>query len=209
MPEPTRNTNHNWMRIPFLSVLAGAVSIGLFVLMGKMIAEEATAAPAPTTVYTGLGEAEYPEEVIIKDPRQYEEPELPTRPQVIGTDNDANRDPIPDLVPDFSFDRPVGHGGTPGGGTGSGPALQNLPDSTPFPPYPGNARRNGIEGFVIVEMTIDSRGRVLDAKIVSSKPARVFDAATLRAVERWSLPSAAPEQGQQTIRRRLDFTLTQ
>lgn len=52
------------------------------------------------------------------------------------------------------------------------------------PVYPAEARRRGLSGEVLVEFVVNEEGRVLSPRVVrSSDP--VFDAATLRAVERW------------------------
>jgi protein TonB len=52
------------------------------------------------------------------------------------------------------------------------------------PIYPGI--RSGCEtrGAVLVEFTIDTRGRVADARVIRSSPA--FDAAALAAVRQWT-----------------------
>ena len=41
-----------------------------------------------------------------------------------------------------------------------------------------------IEGWVEVEFTVTALGTVTNAKIINSKPRRVFDAATLRALRK-------------------------
>ena len=52
------------------------------------------------------------------------------------------------------------------------------------PMYPPQAARNKIEGWVEVEFTVTALGTVTNAKIINSKPHRVFDAATLRALRK-------------------------
>jgi len=51
------------------------------------------------------------------------------------------------------------------------------------PVYPDLALRAGVEGIVIVEATIDERGRVRDATVLRSVP--VLDEAALEAVRQW------------------------
>lgn len=53
------------------------------------------------------------------------------------------------------------------------------------PSYPRRAQARGIEGWVRVMFTISPTGTVDDARIVAAEPQRVFDAAALRAVEKW------------------------
>lgn len=51
------------------------------------------------------------------------------------------------------------------------------------PAYPPDARAAGIQGVVILETTIDTEGRVSDAKVLRSIP--VLDDAALEAVRQW------------------------
>lgn len=53
------------------------------------------------------------------------------------------------------------------------------------PVYPARAVKQGVEGYVLVEFTIDRLGRVVDVRIVDAKPAGMFDRAALKAVERF------------------------
>jgi TonB family protein len=52
------------------------------------------------------------------------------------------------------------------------------------PVYPEVARKNGIQGVVIIEAKIDETGRVIDALILRSIPA--LDQAALDAVRQWA-----------------------
>jgi len=64
-----------------------------------------------------------------------------------------------------------------------------LPEFLPAKPlkplsaaYPAQALQSGRSGYVIVEFTLDSRGRASKAAVVESSPPRVFDDAALTAV---------------------------
>lgn len=50
--------------------------------------------------------------------------------------------------------------------------------------YPEIARQAGVEGFVVVQATVDRSGRVADAVVVSSDSA-LLDEAALEAVRQW------------------------
>lgn len=52
------------------------------------------------------------------------------------------------------------------------------------PMYPPEAVRSKIEGWVEVEFTVNEMGIVTNAKIINSKPRRVFDAVTLKALRK-------------------------
>jgi len=94
-------------------------------------------------------------------------------------------------------------GGVPGGVVGG--IVGGLPDAPPPPPvkavrvggdvreprkvldvapvYPDLAAKAHVEGIVIIEATIDARGRVVDAKVLRGVP--VLDEAALEAVRKW------------------------
>lgn len=64
------------------------------------------------------------------------------------------------------------------------------PTLTIAPNYPPRAEREGIEGWVQVEFTVGVDGSVHDVQVVTSKPHGMFDAAAIRAVQRWEFKPA-------------------
>jgi protein TonB len=93
-------------------------------------------------------------------------------------------------------------GGVPGGVVGG--VVGGLPDAAPRlgpvrvggfvreprklrhvdPGYPDTARKARVQGIVIIEATIDTRGAVVDAKILRGVP--ILDQAALDAVRQWA-----------------------
>lgn len=65
--------------------------------------------------------------------------------------------------------------------------------STPPPSYPAAARAAGIQGAVVVRLTIDESGNVLDAKIVKGDPN--FDEVVLPVVKTWKYEPAKHQDG--------------
>ncbi|QGY41738.1 TonB family protein [Pseudodesulfovibrio cashew] len=63
------------------------------------------------------------------------------------------------------------------------------------PIYPLAARRSGTEGQVLVRVKVDESGHVIEADVIESEPAGVFDAAALHAIRGWRF-SPAEKQGQ-------------
>lgn len=53
------------------------------------------------------------------------------------------------------------------------------------PDYPPRAMARGIEGWTLVHFTITAAGTVRDAVVVDADPPDVFNAAAIKAVERW------------------------
>lgn len=76
------------------------------------------------------------------------------------------------------------------------------------PLYPRRALRRKQQGWVKVALTIAADGSVIAAKVLSSRPARVFDRAALKAVRRWRFqPRAGAEPVSAT--QQIDFRLGQ
>jgi protein TonB len=85
-------------------------------------------------------------------------------------------------------------GGVPGGvlggvlgGTGTGPVMDYDQAPRPIkitrPQYPQEAFVKKVEGTVVVEILIDSQGRVVRARVIQSVP--LLDAAALQTVYQW------------------------
>ena len=76
------------------------------------------------------------------------------------------------------------------------------PISMPAPKFPPEALRAGTSGAVLVEYTVGTDGTVTAARVVRSKPARIFDREAVEAVRKWRFqPVAAPV----TTRREISF----
>ncbi len=90
-----------------------------------------------------------------------------------------------------------------------GPTRAATPISTPRPPYPPSARRARREGWVDVQFTITTKGRVTNPRVVGSSPKGVFDQAARRAIQRWRfrprLVNGKPAS--QSARQRIYFRL--
>ncbi|MDM7984042.1 MAG: energy transducer TonB [Maricaulis sp.] len=73
------------------------------------------------------------------------------------------------------------------------------------PAYPRGAERRGVEGYAVVEYTVNEAGEVTNPVVVEASPEGVFDRAVLRAIERWAYaPAATATDGMQ---QRFDFSL--
>lgn len=53
------------------------------------------------------------------------------------------------------------------------------------PRYPRNAARDGIEGWVQLELSIGPDGHVVSARVLESDPPGVFDSSALQAFRQW------------------------
>jgi len=77
------------------------------------------------------------------------------------------------------------------------------------PEYPREAFIKHTEGWVEVEFTVTPEGTVTNATVASAQPARVFNEAALRAVQRWTfkprLDNGKPTE--ERMKRRIEFKL--
>jgi protein TonB len=77
------------------------------------------------------------------------------------------------------------------------------------PRYPVQAARMRRQGWVEVQFTVGTDGKVRDASVVGASPAHVFDHAALSAVRRWEFKPALRNGTPMavTMRKRIEFTL--
>ena len=85
-----------------------------------------------------------------------------------------------------------------------------FPISQPSPVYPRRAKSRKIQGWVNVEFTITTAGRVKDVVVLAAEPEGIFERNTLKTVKRWKfkpqLLDGKPTQRRvvQTIKFELD-----
>ena len=71
------------------------------------------------------------------------------------------------------------------------PASADMDELTPTPitrespAYPHGALSRGVEGSVLLEYTVNERGRVVSPRVLEATPPGVFEGAALRALSRW------------------------
>lgn len=85
----------------------------------------------------------------------------------------------------------------------SPPAVPRMEETAPAPPraltkkvrpaYPDEARRQGLNGSVLMELVVDAQGAVSQAKVVESSDP-IFEASSLEAVKHWRF-EATPDDG--------------
>ena len=56
--------------------------------------------------------------------------------------------------------------------------------------YPELARKQGVSGFVLLNVLIDENGRVEDVEIIESKPKEIFDLSATNTVRKWKFEPA-------------------
>ncbi|NJN51590.1 MAG: TonB family protein [Gammaproteobacteria bacterium] len=157
------------------AVLAVAVTLALIFLMQRLIADDDAnieALPPPVTIeyLANIPDAE----VLRKTP--------PKRPPKV--------EPQPPIDRTFeltdSIGGPILEHFVP---TRSGPDIgpRRLADGEPIPlfrappKYPGYAQQRGLEGSVLLELTIAATGQVIEAVVLEADPPKIFDRAAREA----------------------------
>jgi TonB family protein len=136
-------------------------------------------------LYKGTGKPE----IILKRPEQVTIESSPTRPQDATAPEAAAQDSAPEqLTVDSSPTLPQDAAAPEAAAQDSAGPVTDF-DSPPRPikltnpTYPQEAFVNQIEGSVLVEILIDSQGRVVRARVIQSVP--LLDAAALQCVYQW------------------------
>ena len=80
---------------------------------------------------------------------------------------------------------------------------------TVAPDYPASARRDGVEGYVVVRLSVDINGRVQSVIVVDSEPMGIFDSSARHAARRFEfVPARLNGQAVPThIEKKIIFTL--
>jgi protein TonB len=78
-----------------------------------------------------------------------------------------------------------------------------VPISTPQPPFPPDALRDGTAGEVVASYTINADGTVSNVSIVSARPRNVFERTVQSTVKRWKYQ---PIDKPQTVTRTFSFS---
>ncbi|SEF64199.1 energy transducer TonB [Nitrosomonas ureae] len=82
------------------------------------------------------------------------------------------------------------------GKTGNAVMTADLVDIPPKPiargsfKYPPTAKRNGIKGYVVLSVLVETDGSVNQVQVLESSPSGVFDAAALQGIRAWHFEPA-------------------
>lgn len=84
----------------------------------------------------------------------------------------------------------------------TGPTITDLPPGEPIPYlrsqpiYPGTAIRKGLSGYVDLMFTINVTGATEDVRVIGADPAKLFDRAAMRAVQKWKYRPQIADNGE-------------
>ncbi len=88
------------------------------------------------------------------------------------------------------------------------PAIFSSPQPTyqPKPKYPTIARRRGVEGVVIFEISVANNGHVNNAIIIQSSGSSALDRSALKAIKTWQFPTGK-FNSLSTFKQKIEFRL--
>jgi len=173
-------------------ILGVLISLGLFFLMQSLIdsGEQNTNASSEGQIMEFIRIRE-DETLSIKDRRKPQKPKPPKEPPpppklIVEKQVKPTMNRIKIEIP--NIDLPSLAGGGPFLGNWAGNPLAEgdvLPIVRIDPQWPREALIEGIEGYVVVEVTIGADGSVKDVRVIQSEPKRMFDRNVIRAVLKW------------------------
>lgn len=176
-------------RSPFAFSAAGVVTFGLFFTMQDLVAygDEVNLDEGPVFLHFDATLEDIPETTPKTKDWDVEKPEDITEPPVIDDDITFGDPEGPQTgLPEI----PISHGDTFGEAIDFGNAITDgdqLPLVRVQPQYPRHALERGIEGYAIVELTVDATGGVQPGSIniVESVPDKIFDREAIKAAQKF------------------------
>lgn len=167
-------------------LVSAAITLGLFFLMQSLIKSGGSALTDPPKGSVMDFVRVKKEETVEKKDRKPKKPPQPEEPppqmetpQMDSPSPDAEAsgmDFAADVATDVSLDGGLGLE------SGDG---EYLPIVKVAPVYPRRALQRGIEGFVIVEFTVNTIGAVKEPFVVEAQPEGIFDQAALDAAKKF------------------------
>ncbi len=177
-------------RTPFSAMVAISITLGLFLLMYKLIDSDGfRSEPQPPLTAIKFGPVEIPDDPDRKIRTKIEDIDKPKPPPEMPVPTETSSNPVRPVVSIVPPLNPLPPGGNPTdlGVPGPGPRKDSgLGVRTAIPPiYPREQMVKGVKGWVLVEFSVTPMGTVRDARVIDAHPPRVFNQAALRAISRW------------------------
>jgi protein TonB len=201
--------------IPILAIALG-VAFGLFTLMHTVITVSGhgidKAETLPTIDFVRLRRDSQVEAMQRRKPPP-PPPQPPPPPSKMRIDTGSvNAGSLAFAMPNVDLNANMSGGafmGQLGAGTGGMFDGDIIPLQRIPPQYPRDAARNGITGWVQLEVMVNADGSVRSARVLESKPKGMFEAAAVQAVLRWKFkPKVVNGQPvQQKGAQRIEFNL--
>lgn len=143
----------------------------------------------------------------VRQETQIQQAQAKPEPKPEPKPSEANNNPLPNIgsmlggigmnIPELSFgnfmqdaasllEQAVDDSGMGDGGADIPPKVVTRTEME----YPGSALKEGLKGYVVVNLLIDTDGNVEMVKVLESQPSGVFDDAATRGVKNWKFAPA-------------------
>lgn len=183
-------------------------SMHLLIAGGKYIAEEG--ATLATVDFVRLKKETELETRERRKPPKPEPPKTPPPPKMKVETPPPDAVVTPFQMPKLNLPTQVTGGPFIGTYTGEMSGYSELiPMVRIAPQYPRQALRDGTEGYVVFEITINPDGTVKSARAIDAKPRGVFESAAMASILRWKFkPKVVDGKGVEAKgTQKVDFTL--
>ncbi|MEP4891306.1 MAG: TonB family protein [Aliiglaciecola sp.] len=175
--------NYSHLKISACVVIAAIITFSLFVIMQKLIAQNADYIAPPTAgVFVDPVFNTQDSQAIEKTKlKPIEPPKLmpqTIQPKEMLEPNESN------LIADFKVEVPTQEI-TQDNQFLSIQDAETTPMVRISPKYPAHAARDGIEGWVKLQFNIDASGAVQNIQIIDAQPKRTFEREARKALKKW------------------------
>lgn len=147
----------------------------------------------------------------VKPPKPPPPKEPPPPPKIKIATPPPQATPVPFAMPKVVVPTQISGGAFLGGYVGGDASAYGelIPLVRIQPQYPRNAARDKIEGYVVMELTVNPDGSVRSARPVESKPRGVFEQAAVQSIIKWRFKPKVVDGKpvEQKALQRLDFKL--
>lgn len=167
------------------AVIAALITFGLFFVMQLLISTGEKAIQDNVVGHrVEIGQVLREQEVRTRErkPEKPQEPEAPPEaPEIPKVDTSK---PNAEAI---NMNFAGGFQPTVGGGVGIGAPTDGdyLPIVRVQPMYPRRAAERGIQGWVVVELTVTAAGTTEDIRVIEADPPGMFDSAAIKAAEKF------------------------
>ncbi len=178
-------------RLTYIIVGALLINLALFIVMERMSAQQ----PIMLTNANEILSVDFVRLKRTPPPPEVKQRVKPPKKQaLLSTPQLSVPSPKPMHIKDLTMtmprmDIPMTISGVPFKGAMGAGGIGSLQEAIPLvrisPLYPPSALSRKIEGRVKIIFTVNEEGKVLNPKVIASKPKGIFDRAALRAIRKW------------------------
>lgn len=178
------------MRLLLATPFAAAIVVGLFTFMAWMVNNDGLGSPQQSpSLSFDMVMVEQEQDVQRRQravPEQPKAPEPPPQSPVSKQQSTLTSTLTPSSVPSLGLDTAISGIAINAPTFGDfGANQQALPLYRVEPNYPARALKRNIEGFVVLQFTIDETGKPTAIEVVDANPRRMFEREAIQALRSW------------------------